>query len=68
MPADAQGSVQHVTLEGVPVDVLVKVLTWFSQVKEFECLDIHPPAGGTVCAHVQCGSRCTGRVYIPITI
>ena len=43
VPADAQGSVQHVTLEGIPVDVLVKLLIWFNQVKQLECVDINPP-------------------------
>ena len=43
VPADAQGSVQHVTLEWVPVDVLAKLLIWFNQVKELECVYILPP-------------------------
>ena len=61
VPADAQGSVQHVTLKMVPVDVLAKLLSWFSQVKQLECDEIHltiqPPQ------EVQCGLRCTGLVY-----
>ena len=43
VPADAQGSVQHVTLELIPVDVLSKLLIWFNQVKELECVDILSP-------------------------
>ena len=43
VPADAQGSVQHVTLERVPVDVLAKLLSWFSQVKQLECVITQPP-------------------------
>ena len=43
VPADAQGSVQRVTLSGVPVNVLPKLLSWFSQVKQLACHDIHPP-------------------------
>ena len=43
VPADIHGSVQHVTLEHVPVDVLPKLFLWFSQVKHFECRRIHPP-------------------------
>ena len=41
VPADSQGSVQHVTLKWVPVDVLAKLLNWFSQVKQLECDEIH---------------------------
>ena len=43
MPADAQGSVQRVNLANVSVDVLPKLWSWFSQVKQLECHDIHPP-------------------------
>ena len=43
VPADAQGSVQHVTLKCVPVDVLAKLLSWFSQVKQLECDCIQLP-------------------------
>ena len=49
VPADIHGSVQHVTLESVPADVLPRLLLWFSQVKHFECHYIHPPP------EVQCG-------------
>ena len=43
VPADIHGSVQHVTLRNVPVDVLPRLLLWFSQVKQLECHDIEPP-------------------------
>ena len=56
VPADAQGSVQHVTLEWVPVDVLPKLLSWFNQVKEFECDDIYPPQE-VQCVHMYSMAR-----------
>ena len=50
VPADIHGSVQHVTLHNVPVDLLPRLFLLFSQVKHltsqvkhFECRDIHPP-------------------------
>ena len=43
VPADIHGSVQHVTLYNVPVDVLPRFFLWFSQVKHFECHGIQPP-------------------------
>ena len=43
VPADIHGSVQHVTLESVPIDVLPRLFLWFSQVKHFECHHIHLP-------------------------
>ena len=43
MPADIHGSVQHVTLGGVPVDVLPRLFLWLSQVKHLECRYIRPP-------------------------
>ena len=43
VPAGGQGSVQHLTLKGVPVDVLAKLLSYFSEVKELKCPSIHPP-------------------------
>ena len=43
VPADIHGSVQHVTLRHVPVDVLSRLFLWFSQAKHFECRDIWPP-------------------------
>ena len=43
VPADIHGSVQHVTLKGVPVDVLPRLFLWFSQVKHLECHFICPP-------------------------
>ena len=53
MPADSHGSVQHVTLRGVPVDVLPRLLSWFSQVKHLECRDISSPR------EVQCVHMCS---------
>ena len=41
--ADSHGSVQHVTLKFVPVDVLARLLSCFNQVKHFNCCYIHPP-------------------------
>ena len=67
VPADIHGSVQHVTLEYVPVDVLPRFLKWFSQVKHFKCRYIQPPQEVPVCTHVQCGLECTrggGAVYV----
>ena len=43
VPADIHGSVQHVTLSRVPVDVLSRLFLLFSQAKHFECNVIHPP-------------------------
>ena len=43
VPAGIHGSVQHVTLWGVPANVLPRLFLWFSQVKHFECRDICPP-------------------------
>ena len=43
MPADIHGSVQHVTLCNVPVDVLSRLFLWFSQAKHFECHEVCPP-------------------------
>ena len=43
VPAGGQGSVQHLTLTGVPVDMLANMFTLFSTVKEVECDDIRPP-------------------------
>ena len=52
VPADAQGSVQHVTLWNVPVNMLPKLWSWFSQVKQLECHDIHPPQE-VQCVHMR---------------
>ena len=52
VPADAQGSVQHVTLNGVPVNVLPKLWSWFSQVKQLECHRICPPQE-VQCVHMR---------------
>ena len=43
VPADIHGSVQHVSLRCVQVDVLPKLFLWFSQAKHFECHCICPP-------------------------
>ena len=43
VPADIHGSVQHVTLHYVPVDVLPRLFLWFSQVNHLECRYIRPP-------------------------
>ena len=43
VPADIHGSVQHVTLGGVPVDVLPRLFLWFSRVRHLECRYIQPP-------------------------
>ena len=51
VPADIHGSVQHVTLWNVPVDVLSRLFVWFSQVKHLECHDIFPPQE-VQCVHV----------------
>ena len=41
-PADVHGSIQRVSLHKVPVDVLPRLLRWFSQAKHLACHDIHP--------------------------
>ena len=43
MPADIHGSVQHVTLYNVPVDVLLRLFLWLSQAKHLECPNICSP-------------------------
>ena len=43
VPTDIHGSVQHVTLWNVPVDVLPRLFSWFDQVKHLECHHILPP-------------------------
>ena len=43
MPAGGQGSVQHLTLFGVPVDVLANMFSLLNSVKELECRYICPP-------------------------
>ena len=42
-PAGDQGSVEHLTLCNVSVDVFINLLSLFSEVKELKCLYIHPP-------------------------
>ena len=63
VPAGDQGSVQHLTLDGVPVDVLANMITLFISVKELKCHDIYL---------LQVYSVCTWAVWIgillPITI
>ena len=51
VPADRHGSVQHVTLECVPVDALPRLFVLFSQVKHFECHYICPPQE-VQCVHI----------------
>ena len=53
VPADIHGSVQHVTLEGVPMDVLSRLFLWFSQAEHFECHDTRPPQE-VQCVHMYC--------------
>ena len=64
VPAGDQGSVQHLTLRGVPVDVFINVLSYFSEVKELKCDSIHPPQN-VQCVHMymQCGLVCTSLLY-----
>ena len=62
VPADIHGSVQHVTLEGVPVDVLSRLFLWFSQIKQFECHYICPPQE-VQCVHSVTWDLPYGRKY-----
>ena len=55
VPADIHGSVQHVTLDFVPMDVLLRLLKWFSQAKHFECRYICPPQE-VQCVHMYSAS------------
>ena len=43
VPAGDQGGVQHLTLRHVPVNVLINLLSYFSEVKELKCDFIYPP-------------------------
>ena len=43
VPAGGQGSVQHLSLWHVTVDMLTNMFTLFSTVKELECVYIRPP-------------------------
>ena len=61
VPVDIHISVQHVSLQFVPVDVLSRLFLWFSQIKHFECHSIQPQE--EVCAHIQCGLGCTSHLY-----
>ena len=56
VPADAQGSVQHVSLDWCPADVLTKLLIWFNQVKQLECVVILPPQE-VQCVHMYSVAR-----------
>ena len=49
VPAEIHRSVQHVTLERVPVDVLPRLFLRFSEAKHFECTSIHPSEEVSVC-------------------
>ena len=62
MPAGDQGSVQHLTLKGVPVDVFTKFLFFFSELKVLECHSIRPPQE-VQCVHMQCGLGCISLLY-----
>ena len=64
VPADIHGSVQHVALYNVPVDVLPRLLMWFSQAKHLQCHDIRPPQE-VQCVHMYstCGLGCTSHLY-----
>ena len=42
-PADIHGRIQRASLHKVPVDMLPRLLRWFSQAKHLACHDIHPP-------------------------
>ena len=52
VPADIHGSVQHVTLWYVPMDVLLRLFLWFSQAKHFECHHIRRPQE-VQCVHMH---------------
>ena len=54
VPGDSHGSVQHVTLLNVPVDVLAKLVSWFNPVKHLECNHIQPPRDSYPPREVQC--------------
>ena len=43
MPAGGQGSVQHLTMWHVPVDVLANMFSLLNSVKVLECHNINPP-------------------------
>ena len=49
VPAGDQRSIRHLTLSGVPVDVMANVIILFSTVKELECYGIHPLQEVSVC-------------------
>ena len=65
VPADIHRSVQHVTLELVPGNVLPRLFLLFSQVKHLECHGISPPqkvlwGTGAVCMGELCGTSWWG--------
>ena len=43
VPAGDQRSVEHLTLRHVPVDVVINLLSFFSEVTQLECHSIHAP-------------------------
>ena len=65
--ADIHGSVQHVTLYNVPVNVLPRLFLWFSQVKHFECHGIRPPQE-VQCVHMYSVAWDVYWSFVPITI
>ena len=65
VPTGDQGSIQCLTLWHVPVDVLAKMFTLFSTVKELKCQRICP---AQVCARVQCDLGCTSLLYQSQTV
>ena len=64
-PADVHGSIQRVSLHKVPVDVLPRLLRWFSQAKHLACHDIHPPQE-VQCVHMYRESdfECPIKVFV----
>ena len=63
MPAGDQGSIQHLILRRIPVDVLANMITLFSTIKELECQDIHPPQE-VQCVHMySVDLGCSGLLY-----
>ena len=66
MPAGDQGSVQHLTLDYVPVDVFINLLSFFSDVKELKCHSIYPPRE-VQCVHMY-SVAWDALVVVPITI
>ena len=67
VPAGDQGSVQHLTLRHVPVDVFINLLSLFSEVKELECHFIYPPQE-VQCVHMYSVAWDALVFCIPITV